>query len=121
MSEQPALLRPLLVPIIEAVQRTLRERGQHPLEPSRAFPEPSQHSRGERNAARERNALDALAASPPTPQTRLGPFLPLHRPPPGQPLFDALAKPATVQQILKEPYFDADMVTDELVDVLINY
>ena len=41
--------------------------------------------------------------------------------PPGQPLFDALAKPATVQQILKEPYFDADMVTDELVDVLINY
>jgi len=61
VSEQPALLRPLLVPIIEAVQRTLRERG--------------------------------------------------------QPLFDALARPATVQQILKEPYFDADMVTDELVDV----
>ena len=63
------------------MQRTLRERGQHPLEPSSAFPEPSQHSRAERNAARERNALDALAASPPTPQTRLGPFLPLHRPP----------------------------------------
>ncbi|EOD32833.1 hypothetical protein EMIHUDRAFT_460648 [Emiliania huxleyi CCMP1516] len=38
-----------------------------------------------------------------------------------QPLFDALARPATVQQILKEPYFDADMVADELVDVLINY
>mmetsp|Transcript_15849 Transcript_15849/g.49487 ORF Transcript_15849/g.49487 Transcript_15849/m.49487 type:complete len:359 (-) Transcript_15849:146-1222(-) len=64
VSEQPALLRPLLVPIIEAVQRTLRERG--------------------------------------------------------QPLFDALARPATVQQILKEPYFDADMVTDELVDVLLT-
>jgi len=61
VSEQPALLRPLLVPVIGAVQRALRERG--------------------------------------------------------QPLFDALAKPATVQQILKEPYFDADMVTDELVDV----
>ena len=38
----------------------------------------------------------------------------------GQPLFDALAKPSTVKQILKEPYYDAEQVTDELVDVLLT-
>lgn len=38
----------------------------------------------------------------------------------GQPLFDSLAKPSTVKQILKEPYFDAEQVTDELVDVLLT-
>ena len=30
----------------------------------------------------------------------------------GQPLFDALAKPGTVKQILEEPYFDASKVRD---------
>lgn len=38
----------------------------------------------------------------------------------GQPLFDFLAKPDTVKQILKEPYHDPDTVTDELVDVLLS-
>jgi|TARA_B100000524_G_scaffold340325_1_gene233352 pimeloyl-ACP methyl ester carboxylesterase len=38
----------------------------------------------------------------------------------GKPLFDALAKPATVKQILREPYSDATQVTDELVDVLLT-
>jgi len=38
----------------------------------------------------------------------------------GQVLFDALAKPDTVKQILKEPYFDSQTVTDELVDVLLT-
>lgn len=38
----------------------------------------------------------------------------------GQPLFDALAKPDTVKQILKEPYADAAAVTDELVDRLLT-
>jgi len=64
VAEQPALLRPLIVPIIEKVQSTLRENG--------------------------------------------------------QPLFNALAKPGTVKQILKEPYYDAEQVTDELVDVLLT-
>ena len=49
-AEQPALLKPLIMPAIQSVQETLRNRG--------------------------------------------------------QPLFDALAKPGTVKQILKEPYFD---------------
>jgi hypothetical protein len=53
-AELPALLRPLLMPAIEAVQSTLRERG--------------------------------------------------------QPLFDALAKPGIVKQILTEPYYDAEQV-----------
>lgn len=64
VSEQPDLLRPLVVPIVSAVQRALRENG--------------------------------------------------------QPLFDALAKPGTVKQILQEPYHDATTVTDELVDVLLS-
>jgi len=38
----------------------------------------------------------------------------------GKPLFDSLAKPDTVKQILKEPYYDAEQVTDELVDVLLT-
>mmetsp|Transcript_40610 Transcript_40610/g.83257 ORF Transcript_40610/g.83257 Transcript_40610/m.83257 type:complete len:409 (-) Transcript_40610:44-1270(-) len=38
----------------------------------------------------------------------------------GQPLFDALANPGTVGEILKEPYHDASTVTDELVDVLLS-
>lgn len=38
----------------------------------------------------------------------------------GQPLFDSLANPGTVKQILKEPYNDASQVTDELVDVLLS-
>ena len=63
-AEVPALLRPIAVPIVQAVQRTLRENG--------------------------------------------------------QPLFDALAKPNTVKQILKMPYADEAMVTDELVDVLLT-
>ena len=63
-AEQPALLRPLLVPLVAAVQRALRENG--------------------------------------------------------QPLFDALAKPGTVKQILREPYCDAEQVTDELVEVLLT-
>jgi len=63
-AEQPSLLRPLVMPLISAVQRTLRDRG--------------------------------------------------------QPLFDALAKPSTVKQILCEPYYDAAQVTDELVDVLLT-
>jgi len=38
----------------------------------------------------------------------------------GRPLFDFLANPATVKQILKEPYHDEGQVTDELVDVLLK-
>lgn len=38
----------------------------------------------------------------------------------GQPVFDAAANPATVKQILKEPYADPAAVTDELVDVLLT-
>jgi len=38
----------------------------------------------------------------------------------GKPLFDSLAKPSTVKQILREPYSDASQVTDELVDVLLT-
>jgi len=38
----------------------------------------------------------------------------------GKPLFDFLAKPSTVKQILKEPYHDPEQVTDELVDVLLK-
>ena len=38
----------------------------------------------------------------------------------GQGLFDALAKPDTVKQILMEPYAIADAVDDELVDVLLT-
>lgn len=38
----------------------------------------------------------------------------------GQPLFDALATPSTVKQILREPYEDSSAVTDELVDVLLT-
>jgi pimeloyl-ACP methyl ester carboxylesterase len=38
----------------------------------------------------------------------------------GQPLFDALAKPNTVKQILKEPYAIVDAVDDVLVDVLLT-
>ena len=64
VAEQPALLRPIVMPAVRAVQSALRENG--------------------------------------------------------QPLFDALAKPGTVKQILREPYADADQVTDELVDVLLT-
>mmetsp|Transcript_7800 Transcript_7800/g.11518 ORF Transcript_7800/g.11518 Transcript_7800/m.11518 type:complete len:396 (+) Transcript_7800:1163-2350(+) len=38
----------------------------------------------------------------------------------GQPLFDALATPSTVKEILKEPYAIIDAVDDELVDVLLS-
>jgi len=38
----------------------------------------------------------------------------------GQGLFDALAKPATVKQILMEPYAVAEAVDDVLVDVLLT-
>jgi len=38
----------------------------------------------------------------------------------GQILFDALAKPNTVKQILMEPYHVIDAVDDELVDVLLT-
>ena len=38
----------------------------------------------------------------------------------GQPLFDSLAKPSTVKQILKEPYHDPEDVTDDLVDALLS-
>jgi pimeloyl-ACP methyl ester carboxylesterase len=38
----------------------------------------------------------------------------------GNPLFNALAKPETVKQILREPYKVADAVTDELVEVLLT-
>lgn len=38
----------------------------------------------------------------------------------GQPLFDALATPNTVKEILKEPYAIIDAVDDELVDVLLS-
>lgn len=38
----------------------------------------------------------------------------------GQVLFDALAKPGTVKQILLEPYHDPAKVTDELVDRLLT-
>ena len=64
VAEQPDLLRPIVMPIVEGVQSTLRARGQG--------------------------------------------------------LFDALAKPDTVKQILKEPYNDPEQVTDELVDVLLT-
>eukprot|EP00308_Calcidiscus_leptoporus_P021755 CAMPEP_0119368662 /NCGR_PEP_ID=MMETSP1334-20130426/15286_1 /TAXON_ID=127549 /ORGANISM="Calcidiscus leptoporus, Strain RCC1130" /LENGTH=358 /DNA_ID=CAMNT_0007385349 /DNA_START=153 /DNA_END=1229 /DNA_ORIENTATION=+ len=63
-AEQPPLLRPLVMPLVGAVQQALRDNG--------------------------------------------------------QPLFDSLAKPATVSAILKEPYYDAAQVTDELVDVLLT-
>ena len=38
----------------------------------------------------------------------------------GQGLFNALAKPGTVKQILLEPYCDPATVTDDLVDVLLT-
>jgi len=38
----------------------------------------------------------------------------------GQPLFDSLAKPGTVKNILMEPYAVKAAVTDELVDVLLT-
>ncbi|KAG7365028.1 alpha/beta fold family hydrolase [Nitzschia inconspicua] len=38
----------------------------------------------------------------------------------GQPLFDALAKPNTVKQILKEPYKVQDAIDDTLVKVLLD-
>lgn len=38
----------------------------------------------------------------------------------GKPLFDFLAKPAIVKNILKTPYIDEAAVTDELVEVLLN-
>mmetsp|Transcript_58688 Transcript_58688/g.109863 ORF Transcript_58688/g.109863 Transcript_58688/m.109863 type:complete len:399 (+) Transcript_58688:43-1239(+) len=38
----------------------------------------------------------------------------------GRPLFDMLAKPGIVNQILQEPYHNASTVTDELVDVLLS-
>jgi pimeloyl-ACP methyl ester carboxylesterase len=38
----------------------------------------------------------------------------------GQPLFDALATPDTVKQILKEPYKRLDAVDDTLVQVLLD-
>lgn len=38
----------------------------------------------------------------------------------GQGLFDALAKPSTVKQILMEPYAISEAVDDELVDVLLT-
>jgi pimeloyl-ACP methyl ester carboxylesterase len=38
----------------------------------------------------------------------------------GQPLFDALAKPETVRQILKEPYKVQDAIDDTLVQVLLD-
>jgi pimeloyl-ACP methyl ester carboxylesterase len=38
----------------------------------------------------------------------------------GQPLFDALAKPSTVKQILKEPYKVQDAIDDTLVQVLLD-
>eukprot|EP00929_Paragymnodinium_shiwhaense_P070039 TRINITY_DN35416_c0_g2_i1.p1 TRINITY_DN35416_c0_g2~~TRINITY_DN35416_c0_g2_i1.p1 ORF type:complete len:320 (+),score=69.76 TRINITY_DN35416_c0_g2_i1:277-1236(+) len=38
----------------------------------------------------------------------------------GHGLFDAAANPGTVKTILKEPYHDAEQVTDELVDVLLS-
>ena len=38
----------------------------------------------------------------------------------GQGLFDALAKPGTVKEILKEPYAVTSAVDDELVDVLLT-
>ncbi|CAM9434094.1 unnamed protein product, partial [Heterosigma akashiwo] len=38
----------------------------------------------------------------------------------GQGLFEALAKPATVRQILMEPYKVSDAVDDDLVDVLLT-
>jgi len=63
-AEQPDWVRPIAMPIINAVQRTLRENGQG--------------------------------------------------------LFDSLANPPTVKSILKEPYYDAAQVTDELVDVLLT-
>jgi len=44
----------------------------------------------------------------------------LRESPIGQRLFDTLATQATVKQILKEPYYDAEQVTDELVDVLLT-
>jgi pimeloyl-ACP methyl ester carboxylesterase len=38
----------------------------------------------------------------------------------GQPLFDALAKPTTVKQILKEPYKVTEAIDDTLVQVLLD-
>ena len=38
----------------------------------------------------------------------------------GKPLFDSLATPSTVKQILKEPYSVTEAVDDELVDVLLS-
>lgn len=38
----------------------------------------------------------------------------------GQPLFDALATPDTVKQILKEPYKVQDAIDDTLVKVLLD-
>ena len=38
----------------------------------------------------------------------------------GQPLFEALAKPETVKQILKEPYKVTDAIDDTLVEVLLD-
>mmetsp|Transcript_31184 Transcript_31184/g.93583 ORF Transcript_31184/g.93583 Transcript_31184/m.93583 type:complete len:373 (+) Transcript_31184:930-2048(+) len=38
----------------------------------------------------------------------------------GRPLFDFLAKPKTVKEILLEPYAVSNAVTDELVDVLLS-
>jgi pimeloyl-ACP methyl ester carboxylesterase len=38
----------------------------------------------------------------------------------GQPIFNALATPETVKNILKEPYAIKEAVTDELVDVLLS-
>ena len=38
----------------------------------------------------------------------------------GKPLFDTLAKPTIVKEILKEPYANIDAVDDELVQVLLD-
>lgn len=38
----------------------------------------------------------------------------------GRPLFDSLAKPGVVKNILKTPYYDSATVTDDLVDVLLS-
>jgi len=44
----------------------------------------------------------------------------LRETPVGRWLFDVIATPSNVKTILKEPYFDASQVTDELVDVLLS-